>query len=1341
MSLDIVFVTQGLPMSGNSLERKALGGSETAFIYMAREMAKRGHNVSCYCICEEEGTFDGVQYYDVEKFRHAALGQPIDVLIVSRFADYLAVPSNAALRVLWMHDVLASPPQQFYQRLFQTDLVMCLSEFHRKNYVGNVDPDDEVHAPAIDRILWKTANGVDMDLIEKCRQPKVKNKLIFTSRPERGLPQLITEVMPRIWEKGIDATLYYCNYDISKLPHVSDEVKKLNQFCEEATAKLKGKVVNLGNLTKEELYREISSSEMWLAPSSFPEISCAAEGTLIQMPCDRSKHPYGVPIETLVGKENFPVYAFNEESGEFTLGTCKKVWKTGENRECVDIALDDGSVLTVTPEHLVMDFDGNYHRADSLTSGMRLNALHMRYNVAIKNTDGRWWDESRMVGAWKVGRELDGHKEHVNHLDPTRLDNRPGSLEVLSASEHGKKTFTGRKRTELSKRKQKQSLGAYLSTAEGQRAVSARGRARGRRWWKEVFPSLSPDEQRVWLQNRASRRKDITPQETLEVLCLLKEAGYSGAEISRKLNGMGLRTGNGLEWTPVRVANIYGRREGILALHRQNHRVVSVTKSSRTYTVYDMEVEKYHNFVAGGVVVHNCISAMEAQACGTPVVTTRDFAFPETVTDGKSGILIPGHPNNEEYFKRFANAVTYLLEKDQQRKKMGAAGIAEVKRKGFVWSKIAEKWEQKFLAVLEERWEKNKSKVIVELERNADLLPALALANQNGLSAQAETISAKIAASGYREPTSGEQISAEIKGAVLRFQKSGELVKQAELKPATVLDYASGDACFGLIAAKMWPEAKVHVYPITEGVGARIKVYAKKSGVDDRLTVGPVAEGSKFDLVFLGNVLEGSSKPEELLLFAKQLAGDGHILFTTRYGASKAQPQNSYDRLWNFDLHDIRILLHMVDGKNARMSRTEDAISPGGDIQGHFVGLFKAEDAQPRELDSLRKATKTRPYQSVAVCMIARDAEDWLHKCLKPLKDIADRVKVVLDDRTKDSTKSILEFYGVDVVEAKFDTFSQMRNLSIEGVEEDWIFWVDTDEMLIDGPRLKRYLQGGNCFEGFGIAQRHLQLDVAGHFDTPVRILRNRPEYKFVGSIHEHCLKVDKDPHGNEAIPYTMLIPDVCLAHYGYPDERRRRVKCSNRNMELLLRDVKENPERMLTWVLVMRDYLNVAKWIMEKNRRPATPGSIEYALVCAAIRLFLRKFYNKKGKWHNLTFEMYQEALKILSMSGVPFTGRRAPPFEVKLALWGAIGGVSEQNVQPGGRWFLDDQEYADFMAVQSVNLAMKMGVADENNKKGVSGLIRKLEPPQHAWDPKDTELLRVGLNAINETTGGLLR
>lgn len=264
VSLDFCFVTSGLKFSGNSLEEGSLGGSETALLYMACELQRKGHSVVVFCNCTQEGTFEGVAYFDRSRFEHYVLTSSIDILIVSRWAEYLTVPVNVGLRVLWLHDMLTDK-DRLMGTVYQTDLIMLLSNFHMEDHLAKL--------PQIKPILWQTRNGIDLQTVRENIRPKVPKKAIYTSRPERGLPTLLVEILPRLLKEEPDFKLYIAGYDIQGIP-LSEHCKLSEKISREYAARYPNNVVWLGSLTKAELYQEISSSELLLYPTGFPEISC-----------------------------------------------------------------------------------------------------------------------------------------------------------------------------------------------------------------------------------------------------------------------------------------------------------------------------------------------------------------------------------------------------------------------------------------------------------------------------------------------------------------------------------------------------------------------------------------------------------------------------------------------------------------------------------------------------------------------------------------------------------------------------------------------------------------------------------------------------------------------------------------------------------------------------------------------------------------------------------------------------------------------------------------------------------------------------------------------------------
>lgn len=87
----------------------------------------------------------------------------------------------------------------------------------------------------------------------------------------------------------------------------------------------------------------------------------------------------------------------------------------------------------------------------------------------------------------------------------------------------------------------------------------------------------------------------------------------------------------------------------------------------------------------------SCITAMESITAKTPIITSKFGALPETIEDGKDGILIDGNAyDGEVYEKAFIDATVRML-KDQQYRLSFCQ-----QDKDFSWSSITKEWADLF---------------------------------------------------------------------------------------------------------------------------------------------------------------------------------------------------------------------------------------------------------------------------------------------------------------------------------------------------------------------------------------------------------------------------------------------------------------------------------------------------------------------------------------------------------------------------------------------------------------------------------------------------------------------
>ena len=266
-SKKIGFYTTGIEFDGSSLSRPGgLGGSETAFIQLAQALARRGHEVQAFNDCQAPGEYNGVYYQPFSQSLPILAQEHFDIFISSRCPSFFSLPISASLKVLWNHDTLDNP-QELKLVQDKIDIFWVLSNFHKNNFLTRL--------PQIDDRLMVTRNGLDFDLLEQSscpQQPKDPHKLIYASRPERGLKILLEHIWPHLYQENPKRKLYICGYQIkmdSVPPHLNKIYKEIEQLIHSSPG-----IVLLGGLNKEEYYSHLREASLMLYPCTFPEISC-----------------------------------------------------------------------------------------------------------------------------------------------------------------------------------------------------------------------------------------------------------------------------------------------------------------------------------------------------------------------------------------------------------------------------------------------------------------------------------------------------------------------------------------------------------------------------------------------------------------------------------------------------------------------------------------------------------------------------------------------------------------------------------------------------------------------------------------------------------------------------------------------------------------------------------------------------------------------------------------------------------------------------------------------------------------------------------------------------------
>jgi len=197
----------------------------------------------------------------------------------------------------------------------------------------------------------------------------------------------------------------------------------------------------------------------------------------------------------------------------------------------------------------------------------------------------------------------------------------------------------------------------------------------------------------------------------------------------------------------------------------------------------------------------------------------------------------------------------------------------------------------------------------------------------------------------------------------------------------------------------------------------------------------------------------------------------------------------------------------------------------------------------------------------------------------------------------------------------------------------DWVFWIDTDEKLLNGGGLLKYTRR-NMWHGLSIKQHHFSIDAGFKPDQPVRCFRRGPFFRpgtpldgnvmrFIGQIHEHPeLDLNAGPGD------VLILPDVDIAHMGYLDERTRRIRF-DRNTPLLAADRQKYPGRILQKHFIMRDNILLCQYELEKSGGKITERAKELAR--EVIDIYRENFLGKSHYANIDSLQYYTSALRVL--------------------------------------------------------------------------------------------------------------
>lgn len=400
------------------------------------------------------------------------------------------------------------------------------------------------------------------------------------------------------------------------------------------------------------------------------------------------------------------------------------------------------------------------------------------------------------------------------------------------------------------------------------------------------------------------------------------------------------------------------------------------------------------------------------------------------------------------------------------------------------------------------------------------------------------------------------------------------------------------------------------------------------------------AKHGPFDAAIMAEVLEHLIDPINLVERIEAMVRPGGVIvITVPYGPWETQQpepaRGQHLREWDYpDLQDIfgakpDLVVHRVP-----LQSCPDT----GEILGNTVLGYRVDHQPLRPIDWGRKMRSQRPRQTLSAAMMlgGQTSHETLHWCLRPVSAVADEIVVADAGMTEEARRIALQ-YGARIFPSPSPLevgFEVPRNMGLERCRGDWVLMIDSDERLLSPSTMWRYLRE-NSFHSYAIPQHHFAVDAQWKPDLPGRLFRRRPDdqgkvLRFFGMLHEHA-----EFGINQGAGRAMVLGDVRIGHVGYLDQAIRAGRFV-RNLPLLRLDLETYPDRALCLLVMCRDSMIQARWLMAQAGINPVPGSASQLQQAAGlcrdvIRIWDLHFADDVGPMSRESEEFYHDACMLL--------------------------------------------------------------------------------------------------------------
>jgi glycosyltransferase involved in cell wall biosynthesis len=227
------------------------------------------------------------------------------------------------------------------------------------------------------------------------------------------------------------------------------------------------------------------------------------------------------------------------------------------------------------------------------------------------------------------------------------------------------------------------------------------------------------------------------------------------------------------------------------------------------------------------------------------------------------------------------------------------------------------------------------------------------------------------------------------------------------------------------------------------------------------------------------------------------------------------------------------------------------------------------------------------PGHSISLCMIVKNEEEFLERCLKSVCDFVDEI-IIVDTGSTDGTLTIAERFTDKIYHHPWEkSFSKARNQALQYASCDWVFQIDADEEMVPGggTHLREAANSAGSadiiFVSILSSYSKGSKTASHNFE---RLFRNNGIIHYEGDVHNRIVGGTKP-----------LFSSIQLIHHGYDVDKNKFAEKFKRTTDLLKQEVSKDPLNPLH-----HHYLGVSYLSLGMHRESSEESELAISLADA---------------------------------------------------------------------------------------------------------------------------------------------